>query len=93
MATDDEPDPLTGYLDTVLTAMLAEIGRALVRRAGLRSCHCLCRYRHPAETGVCDSEAVTTREFVSDELGSVHVPMCAPCIVAQGVAEGIPGAR
>lgn len=58
--------------------------------AGGLACFCLCT-RHPDDKGVCDGEAVTTREFISGAFGPVHVPLCAPCAVAQGISEGIPG--
>jgi hypothetical protein len=32
--------------------------------------------------GVCDGQAVMTRK-----VGGAHVSLCAPCAVAQGVAE------
>jgi hypothetical protein len=51
-----------------------------------RPCHCLCGKRHPGEY-VCDGEAVTTRRYVSDLTGPVDVALCAPCAVAQGIAE------
>jgi hypothetical protein len=49
-------------------------------------CLCLCARAHPGEF-VCDAEAVTTRRFDSAALGVVDVPLCAPCAVAQGIAE------
>ena len=45
-------------------------------------CHCRCATAHPDDMGVCDGRAVMTRR-----LGDVDVPLCAPCAVAQGVAE------
>jgi hypothetical protein len=45
-------------------------------------CHCRCGTAHPDDMGVCDGRAVMTRR-----LGDVDVPLCAPCAVAQGVAE------
>ena len=66
-----------------------EAGRALRR---LQPCHCLCGRSHPGAMGVCDGEGVTTRRFDSPATGPVDVPLCAPCAVAQGLAEGIPTA-
>jgi hypothetical protein len=45
-------------------------------------CHCDCAAAHPDDNGVCDSKAVLNRRN-----GEVDVPLCAPCAVAQGVAE------
>jgi hypothetical protein len=47
-----------------------------------RDCECLCASSHPDDRGVCDHRAVITRR-ISDQ----EVPLCAPCAVAQGVAE------
>ncbi len=47
-----------------------------------RACHCPCGTAHPDDHGVCDGSAVLTRQ-----LGDANVSLCAPCAVAQGVAE------
>jgi hypothetical protein len=47
-----------------------------------RNCRCQCRSAHPADSGVCDGRAVMTRR-----IGDADVSLCAPCAVAQGVAE------
>jgi hypothetical protein len=52
-----------------------------------RDCHCHCESSHPDDEGVCDGRAVITRRLTSDLDGDVDVPLCAPCAVAQGVAE------
>jgi hypothetical protein len=46
------------------------------------ACQCLCATAHPQDQGVCDGGAILTRR-----LDGVDVPLCAPCAVAQGVAE------
>ncbi len=46
------------------------------------ACQCPCATAHPEDKGVCDGRAVMTRR-----LGEADVPLCAPCAVAQGVAE------
>jgi hypothetical protein len=46
------------------------------------ACRCECTTAHPQDTGVCDGSAVMTRR-----LHGADVPICAPCAVAQGVAE------
>jgi hypothetical protein len=46
------------------------------------ACRCPCRAAHPQDQGVCDGDAILTRR-----LGDAEVPLCAPCAVAQGVAE------
>ena len=46
------------------------------------ACQCQCANAHPQDQNVCDHSAVLTRR-----LGDSDVPLCAPCAVAQGVAE------
>jgi hypothetical protein len=46
------------------------------------ACKCMCAAAHPQDKGVCDGGAILTRR-----LDGVDVPLCAPCAVAQGVAE------
>jgi hypothetical protein len=52
-----------------------------------RDCDCRCASSHPDDAGVCDGHAVITRRITTDQGGQVDVPLCAPCAVAQGVAE------
>ncbi len=53
-----------------------------------RPCHCLCARTHPGDKGICEaSGAVTTRHYDTPLLGPVDVPLCAPCAVAQFLAE------
>jgi len=52
-----------------------------------RDCECFCARSHPSDMGVCDKHAVITRRVSTDVDGEVDVPLCAPCAVAQGVAE------
>lgn len=52
-----------------------------------RDCGCFCARSHPDDMGVCDKRAVITRRLTTDRGGDVDVPLCAPCAVAQGVAE------
>src|SRR5437660_934337 len=47
-----------------------------------RACRCTCATAHPDDRGVCDGKAVLTRR-----IASADVSLCAPCAVAQGVAE------
>jgi hypothetical protein len=47
-----------------------------------RVCRCQCGTAHPDDAGVCDGRAVLTRR-----VGQADVRLCAPCAVAQGVAE------
>jgi hypothetical protein len=58
-----------------------EAGRSAVT-GDWRGCRCRCATAHPEDRGVCDGKAVLTRR-----LGDVDVSLCAPCAVAQGVAE------
>jgi hypothetical protein len=46
------------------------------------ACQCPCTTAHPQDQGVCDGRAVMTRR-----LDGASRPTCAPCAVAQGVAE------
>lgn len=70
-------------LDKLEPAMRAavEAGRATVT-GDWRTCRCPCGSAHPDDRGVCDGRAVVTRR-----LGDADVSLCAPCAVAQGVAE------
>jgi alpha-ketoglutarate-dependent taurine dioxygenase len=52
-----------------------------------RDCECSCVRSHPDDVGICDKVAVITRRLPTDQRGDVEVPLCAPCAVAQGVAE------
>jgi hypothetical protein len=67
-------------LDPAVRAAM-EAGRAALA-GDWRDCRCQCREAHPDDVGVCDRTAVMTRQ-----LGHADVPLCAPCAVAQGVAE------
>jgi hypothetical protein len=48
----------------------------------LRPCQCQCATAHPQDAGVCDGSAVVTRR-----VNGADAQLCAPCAVAQGVAE------
>jgi hypothetical protein len=52
-----------------------------------RACECPCTEAHPEDIGVCDNRAVITRRMPTGLDGELDVPLCAPCAVAQGVAE------
>jgi hypothetical protein len=71
--------------DPAVRAMLESWRRA----AGWprRDCECVCAVSHPTDMGVCDHRAVITRRLATDLDGVMDVPLCAPCAVAQGVAE------
>ena len=70
-----------GKLDPAVRAAM-EAGRAAL--AGYwRACHCPCGTAHPDDSGVCDGRAVLTRRLGEADV----VSLCAPCAVAQGVAE------
>jgi hypothetical protein len=55
-----------------------------------QDCDCSCTSAHPDDIGVCDNHAVITRQVANGLDGNVNVSLCAPCAVAQGVAE-MPG--
>jgi hypothetical protein len=69
-----------GKLDPAVRAAM-EAGRAAFT-GDWRACHCACGTAHPDDRGVCDRSAVMTRR-----VGETNVRLCAPCAVAQGVAE------
>jgi hypothetical protein len=52
-----------------------------------RDCECPCAVSHPDDIGVCDNRAVITRRLPAGQGGVTDLPLCAPCAVAQGVAE------
>lgn len=54
---------------------------------GRRACECSCTRSHPDDVGICDKNAVITRRLTDDLDGDVEIALCAPCAVAQGVAE------
>ncbi len=70
-------------LDKIEPAVRAavEAGRSAVT-GEWRNCQCRCYRAHPDDSGVCDGRAVMTRR-----VGEADVSLCAPCAVAQGVAE------
>jgi hypothetical protein len=70
-------------LDKIEPAVRAAVdaGRSAVT-GEWRNCRCQCERTHPADKDVCDGRAVMTRR-----LGGTDVSLCAPCAVAQGVAE------
>ena len=47
-----------------------------------RVCQCPCATAHPQDKGVCDGNAILTRQ-----VNGADLRLCAPCAVAQGVAE------
>ncbi len=69
-----------GKLDPAVRAAM-DAGRSALA-GDWRHCHCRCGQAHPDDAGVCDGRAVMTRQ-----LGGADVRLCAPCAVAQGVAE------
>ena len=52
-----------------------------------RDCACPCATAHPDDLGICDRRAVITRRLTNHLGDQVDMPLCAPCAVAQGVAE------
>jgi hypothetical protein len=50
-----------------------------------QDCECVCARSHPDDIGVCDNRAVIKRRLAAG--ANVDVALCAPCAVAQGVAE------
>ena len=52
-----------------------------------RDCECSCASSHPDDVGVCDHRAVIIRRLAGGTHGRADVLLCAPCAVAQGIAE------
>ena len=69
-----------GKLDPALRSALDAVRSALSGNWG--ACQCPCYRAHPQDQGVCDHSAVLTRR-----VDDIDMPLCAPCAVAQGVAE------
>ena len=67
-------------LDPVARAAVDALRAALAGDWG--ACQCPCATAHPKDKDVCDHSAVLTRRLSNDD-----VPLCAPCAVAQGMAE------
>ena len=100
--TEDSPGRQLLAAWQVATAVAAEWAErtAAVRAVGetwrtvtgwpQRDCECACAASHPKDLGVCDHRAVITRRLPVGRNGGADVPLCAPCAVAQGVAE-MPG--
>jgi hypothetical protein len=70
-------------LDKIEPAIRAAVEAGRVAMTGeWRDCRCRCDTAHPDDLGVCDGRAVMTRR-----VSGADVSLCAPCAVAQGVAE------
>jgi hypothetical protein len=69
-----------GKLDPAVRAAIEAGWSALA--GDWRDCQCPCGEAHPDDQGVCDGRAVMTRQLAGRD-----VRLCAPCAVAQGVAE------
>ena len=67
-------------LDPAARAALEAMRAALAGDWG--ACQCPCANAHPQDKDVCDHSAIMARR-----LGEVDLRLCAPCAVAQGVAE------
>ncbi len=67
-------------LDPAARAALAAMRAAL--RGNWGACECPCATTHPQDKGVCDGGAILTRK-----VDGTDMQLCAPCAVAQGVAE------
>jgi hypothetical protein len=67
-------------LDPAIRAAV-EAGRSALS-GDWQACRCQCGTAHPDDQGVCDGKAVLTRR-----VRQADVRLCAPCAVAQGVAE------
>jgi hypothetical protein len=77
--TDATSEAMTKLDPAVKAAM--EAGRAAFA-GDWGACHCPCASAHPEDKGVCDGHGVVSRR-----LDEKDVWLCAPCAVAQGVAE------
>jgi len=75
-ATNDAVDKLDPAVRAAMEAARSSV------TGDWRACKCPCSTAHPEDKGVCDGRAVLSRR-----VGSADVSLCAPCAVAQGVAE------
>lgn len=62
-----------------------DVMRAMAQRPQPEACHCFCGKTHPDRLGVCDMMAAGERRYLTERLGEVRVPLCAPCATAQGI--------
>jgi hypothetical protein len=69
-----------GKLDPAVRAAVEAARAAVAGNWG--ACQCPCATAHPQDENVCDGRAVLTRRLARTDL-----LICAPCAVAQGVAE------
>jgi hypothetical protein len=67
-------------LDPAVRAAV-EAARAVVT-GNWGACQCPCAAAHPQDKDVCDGSAIMTRRVAGADMS-----LCAPCAVAQGVAE------
>jgi hypothetical protein len=75
-ATSEARDNLEPAVRVALEAARAAFG------GSSRPCECPCATAHPHDQDVCDGSAILTWRR-----GATDVHLCAPCAVAQGVAE------
>jgi hypothetical protein len=67
-------------LDPAVRAAMEAARAAVAGNWG--ACQCPCATAHPQDQNVCDGKAVLSRPR-----DGARMPICAPCAVAQGVAE------
>ena len=67
-------------LDPAARAAVAAVRAALTGNWG--ACQCPCASAHPQDQDVCEGNAIMTRRVAGADMS-----LCAPCAVAQGVAE------
>jgi hypothetical protein len=67
-------------LDPAVRAAVEAARAALAGNWG--ACQCPCAMAHPQDKDVCDGSAILTRRVDEGDMA-----LCAPCAVAQGVAE------
>ena len=67
-------------LDPALRAALEAARAAVTGNWG--ACQCPCATAHPQDQNVCEGSAIMTRRVAGKDMS-----LCAPCAVAQGVAE------
>lgn len=67
-------------LDPAFRAAVDALRAAVTGNWG--NCQCPCATAHPQDQGVCDHSAILSRRIGDEDLA-----LCAPCAVAQGVAE------
>ena len=81
-ALDEWRKQVTAATSEALDKLDPAVRSAMEAHGHWQAPQCPCASAHPQDQGVCDGRAIMTRQ-----LRGTSMPICAPCAVAQGVAE------